>query len=202
MSSQSESGANREVPLFPLGQPLYPGIPLNLRIFEQRYLRLVGDSVRDNAPFGIVPILRGSEVGAAPEFHPWGTLVTIRDWEHQADGLLGITVQGDQRLQVLDHRVGPLGLILAHIRPAEEFWGDPPGEDQQDLLDLLEQLEARLDRGRWPARAPTTTAELGWRLATLLPLARDLRLRLLAEADPDRRLALVRRGLAQLTTGD
>ena len=42
------------LPLFPLGQPLFPGIRLDLQIFEQRYLRLVRKSMREDVAFGIV----------------------------------------------------------------------------------------------------------------------------------------------------
>jgi Lon protease-like protein len=31
------------MPMFPLGSVLMPAMPLNLRIFEERYLKLLGD---------------------------------------------------------------------------------------------------------------------------------------------------------------
>lgn len=138
-------------------------------------------------------------MGAPPEIHPWGTLVHLRDWEQQEDGLLGIRVQGEQRFQVLRHRVGPLGLLLGQVQLVEESPGRRlDGNNHSDLSHLLAELEARLGRDGLADGAPATEAELAWRLATLLPLERGTRLEILAEPDPARRLGLVRAGLEPL----
>ncbi|MCM2355672.1 MAG: peptidase S16, partial [Arenimonas sp.] len=52
-----------ELPLFPLGQVLFPGGGLGLRIFEPRYLDLVKRCGRSGEGFGICLILAGREVG-------------------------------------------------------------------------------------------------------------------------------------------
>jgi Lon protease-like protein len=61
----------RELPLFPLNTVLFPGGPLPLRIFEPRYVDMVKRCLRDQAPFGVVLIREGQEVGPA-EFHDIG----------------------------------------------------------------------------------------------------------------------------------
>ena len=51
------------MPMFPLGTVLLPAMPLSLRIFEERYLKLLGDLVTsENPEFGVVLIERGPEV--------------------------------------------------------------------------------------------------------------------------------------------
>ena len=48
------------MPMFPLGSLLMPAMPLNLRIFEERYLKLLGDLMGADKPeFGVVGIARG-----------------------------------------------------------------------------------------------------------------------------------------------
>ena len=42
------------MPMFPLGTALLPHMPLPLRIFEERYLKLLGDlMLSDNPEFGL-----------------------------------------------------------------------------------------------------------------------------------------------------
>ena len=42
------------IPLFPLQIVVFPGTPLPLHIFEERYKEMVGNAIRDNSEFGIV----------------------------------------------------------------------------------------------------------------------------------------------------
>ena len=50
------------LPLFPLGTVLYPGGFLPLRIFEVRYLDMIGKCHKTGAPFGVVALTEGVEV--------------------------------------------------------------------------------------------------------------------------------------------
>ena len=45
------------LPLFPLGTVLFPGGVLPLRVFEVRYLDMIGKCHRAGAPFGVVALL-------------------------------------------------------------------------------------------------------------------------------------------------
>ena len=54
----------REVAMFPLGSVLFPHTPLLVRIFEPRYLTMLGRLLDEADPrFGVVLIERGREVG-------------------------------------------------------------------------------------------------------------------------------------------
>ena len=52
------------LPLFPLHGVLVPGAALDLRIFERRYLDMVGECGRKGSGFGVCLILEGAEAGA------------------------------------------------------------------------------------------------------------------------------------------
>ena len=55
-----------ELPLFPLQSVLFPGGYLPLRIFEVRYLDMIGRSHKAGTPFGVVCLTEGREVRQPP----------------------------------------------------------------------------------------------------------------------------------------
>jgi Lon protease-like protein len=63
-----------ELALFPLNTVLFPGGLLPLRIFEPRYLDMVGRCMREGADFGVVLITSGEEAGRSRPCHRrhWG----------------------------------------------------------------------------------------------------------------------------------
>lgn len=66
--------------MFPLGTVLLPGMPLPLRIFEERYLKLLGDlMLSENPEFGVVLIQRGAEVGGGDGRFDVGTIAAVQE---------------------------------------------------------------------------------------------------------------------------
>ena len=66
------------MPMFPLTTVLMPGMPLPLRIFEERYLKLLGDLIGQETPeFGVVLISRGPEVGGGEKRMNLGTIASV-----------------------------------------------------------------------------------------------------------------------------
>ena len=159
------------MPVFALNTVLYPGGPLPLRIFEPRYVDMVSDRLRRDAPFIVALIRDGSEVGGGAGTHSVGTLARIVDWNRGDDGLLGITALGGRRVQVLSTETRPNGLCVATARMlAEEPASTVPGDRRRLvalLRRLLDQLEStyrhvtpRYDDASW----------VGYRLSELLPM--------------------------------
>lgn len=187
-----------EIALFPLQTILYPTIGSRMQIFEQRYLRLVKESMAESKPFGILPIIEGKEVGATPEIFPWGTLVTIRDFEQQPNGLLSITVQGEQRLHIGAIRVEGDGLMFgeAEIFPADD--DEPIGFAEDDLVDMLESLAKHMGVDKSVFLADLTRATLVWRLAGVLPVDPERKRSLLAMATVDERLVEIKKWVIEL----
>lgn len=52
--------AMNRIPLFPLNTVLFPGMPLTLHIFEDRYKLMVGRCLAEKRPFGVVMLQEGS----------------------------------------------------------------------------------------------------------------------------------------------
>ena len=88
------------MPMFPLGTVLLPAMPLSLRIFEERYLKLLGDLVTsDNPEFGVVLIERGQEVGATDKRMNIGTIASVTNIG-TLDEFYGLESVGAQRFRV------------------------------------------------------------------------------------------------------
>jgi len=90
-----------EIPLFPLHAVLVPGAPLPLHVFEPRYRALVADCLAAGAPFGVVCISAGREVGAGSvSFAAVGTLAEIREVSRHPDGRFDIMTIGTARFRL------------------------------------------------------------------------------------------------------
>jgi len=90
------------LPMFPLGSVLFPSMPLTLRIFEERYLKLLGDLMSSDTPeFGVVLVARGSEVGGGETRMTIGTVASVTEIG-TTDEFLGLESFGSRRFRVND----------------------------------------------------------------------------------------------------
>jgi uncharacterized protein len=88
------------MPMFPLGSVLLPAMPLPLRIFEPRYLKLLGDLVASEKPeFGVVLIERGKEIGGGEKRMSIGTIASVTEIGTTQE-FLGLESYGSQRFRV------------------------------------------------------------------------------------------------------
>jgi len=101
------------IPLFPLNSVIFPGGVLPLRIFESRYLDMVKECSRNQSEFIICLIKDGSEVGSAAKHQAVGTSCRIIDWETLPDGLLGVTAEGQSRVEIKSSQVQANQLLIA-----------------------------------------------------------------------------------------
>jgi Lon protease-like protein len=86
--------------MFPLGSVLIPAMPLPLRIFEPRYLKLLGDLVAsENPEFGVVLIERGQEVGGGEKRMSLGTIASVTDIG-TSEEFYGLESVGSRRFRV------------------------------------------------------------------------------------------------------
>ena len=88
------------IPMFPLGSVLIPSMPLPLRIFEPRYLKLLGDLMAsENPEFGVVLIERGPEVGGGEKRMDIGTVAQVTDIG-TTEEFYGLESVGSKRFRV------------------------------------------------------------------------------------------------------
>ena len=160
--------------LFPLNTVLFPGSILPLQIFEQRYLNLVTDCMKQQTGFVTVLISEGKEVGTAPQIYRIGCYVEIIDWESLDNGLLGITIQAKYRARLSDSSVRDDGLLLAEISPLNSTLDDDAAlpEMFKPLSDTLEQLLHHPFADRYRGKVDfDNTADICYRLGELLPIS-------------------------------
>lgn len=186
-----------DVPLFPLKTVLFPGGPLPLRIFEPRYLDMIGRALRLGQGFGVLLIRRGSEVGDAEMFDV-GTLAEIVDWHRGNDGLLGITARGRKRFRLKRTSRREDGLYLGEVDVLAPEPRVPLPERYRPFARLLEQVLDGLGRHyRGIEREYDDASWVGYRFAEILPLAPELKQSLLEMEDAVARLERIRPNLVQ-----
>lgn len=71
-------------PVFALHAVVFPGQALALRVFEERYLRMMED-VLPEGRFVVVAIRSGQEVGGPYEAHRVGVTVSVEDYDFDGD---------------------------------------------------------------------------------------------------------------------
>lgn len=105
-----------EMPLFPLGVVLFPGMMLPLHIFEPRYREMINRCIDEDLPFGVVLIKEGKEVGGSAEPHEIGTAARITRVERKPDGRMDITIAGTRRFRIeqLDFQHAYLTAKVSH----------------------------------------------------------------------------------------
>lgn len=90
-----------EIPLFPLNTVLFPGMPISLHIFEERYKLMIQDCLAENLTFGVVLIAEGAEAhGRLATPHPIGCTAQITQVEKLAGGRLNIVAVGKNRFRI------------------------------------------------------------------------------------------------------
>jgi len=188
-----------EIPLFPLRTVLFPGGPLPLRIFEARYIDMVGQCMKSEIPFGVCMISHGKEVGEAADTVKTGTLARIIDWHTRHDGLLGITAIGEQRFCVTSTRVEANQLVIASV---EVLPDEPETELPEEYLVLSDLLHKLLDQaGHHYNDIPTRYNDASWvsyRLAEVLPIKPKLKVQFLEMQDPLIRLQQISKLLEEM----
>lgn len=196
-----------KIPLFPLGNALFPDGVLHLRIFEVRYLDMVRQCIADETEFGVVVLLAGNEV-RSPESEetlaPVGTLAKITQWDAKMPALMTLTCMGTSRFQLLSTEQAKYGLWMGEI---ELIPPDPVIEVPASLqasANALGKLIAQMQHdhvptSEMPIAPPFRLDECGWvadRWCELLPFAPADKSSLLSLDDPLLRLSTVQKILS------
>ena len=199
------------LPLFPLGMVLYPGGLMPLRIFEVRYLDMIGKCHKNGAPFGVVSLTQGSEVRkadagepsgdgfAVEDFNLVGTLATITEFSIPQPGLMMIRCEGAQRFRITSREKLKHGLWIADVTRLDEDMAVAVPEDLQTSANALGKLiktlqDRNVPEDQLPIIPPYRLDDCGWvanRWCELLPIPLELKQRLMELENPLVRLELV-----------
>jgi Lon protease-like protein len=179
-----------EVPLFPLRTVLFPGGYLPLRIFEQRYLRMIRECARDDSGFGVCLIIEGEEAVSPVKPAEIGTMARIVDWYTLEDGLLGVSAEGTTRF-ITEHTVKQAdGLLMGQVRWLPEPAVCRVPDAYLVLSQVLDRFMEKVGQ-HYPSFSEDSLDDANWvgyRLSELLPLAGIEKQHLLELSDPIERL--------------
>lgn len=176
----------REIPVFPLGNTLFPGGLLALNIFEPRYRAMTQRCLERGETFAVFLIAGGYEVGQPAVPHPLGCEARIIDSIALPDGRYRLRVQGTNRLRLRQRRVQDDGLIVGDVDVLDAPDPLPLPDAHAALATLLRELIDKLGPASplpLPARLDDTLW-VAYRWAELLPVTPETRQRWLAVDDP------------------
>ena len=187
-----------DLPMFPLGSVLLPGMGLPLHVFEPRYRVMLYDLQQSNSQeFGVVLIERGSEVGGGDTRGQVGCRAAIAQAEEQPDGSWVLIAVGTERIKLL-------GWLPEDPYPRASVVPWPDLRTEQQLDDALIEGAERVAR-----RVAALAVEMGaqglladsqlsadpscrlYELATMAPLGALDRSRLLCTPDLPTRYELL-----------
>jgi len=192
-----ESGA-RDVAIFPLNAVLFPGGLLPLRIFEQRYMDMTKDCLRDDEPFGVCLIRAGSEVGAPATPEEVGCLARVVHWDMQQLGVLQVRARGEQRFRIVERRVLESGLTRARVELLPPDQDEPVPERFAACARLLQMVIQ--EHGEQLIEAPHRLGSSSWvgaRLTEILPVPLIAKQKLMELGDSLQRLEILHKFLVQ-----
>lgn len=184
-----------QIPLFPLNAVLFPGGPLPLRIFESRYLDMLSRCMKDDAPFGVLLIREGGEVGPATTWEV-GTLATVTDWYQGSDGILGVTAIGTERFRLHSAARQADGLNVGEVEllpPPPPMVLPPEHADLPPILGKVLDDLGRLYEGL--ERCPDDATWVAWRFVEILPIELEEKQAVLESDDIDACLRMIARAL-------
>jgi Lon protease-like protein len=192
--SSDNSPEPEELPMFPLGSVLLPGMALPLHIFEPRYRVMMHDlQYSGSQDFGVVLIERGSEVGGGETRGQVGCRAVIAQAMEQSDGSWAVVAVGTERIQVVQWLEDD-----PYPRAAVANWPDTELTLPVDpsRLDLAEQIARRVAALAVEMGAPGLLADCElsadpssrlYELATMAPIGALDRGQILATPDLTRR---------------
>jgi Lon protease-like protein len=171
------------LPLFPLHTVLFPGLPLPLHIFEERYRQMVAHCLAEKAPFGVALIDSGLEAGGPAVPYRVGTSAHITRLERLEGGRMNLIALGDRRFHIEE-------LVRDQVYLAGRVTWLPEGDEdavpcelagqvRTGLAAYLERLFRLLDQEPAEVELPEEPARLSYVAAAILQVGLDEKQRLL-----------------------
>lgn len=187
--------AARNLPLFPLNTVLFPGLPLPLHIFEERYKLMIATCLVTDSEFGVVLIKSGDEVGGPADPFEIGTVARIMDVERLPEGRMNLIASGTERfrlIEIVEREPFVVGRVELLPEPSEPVDPDLTADVRARFLAYLRDLRPDLAE-RTPAKLASDPGALSYQLAGVLPIVATRRQALLEmDAVADRLQALRR----------
>ena len=194
----------QDIPLFPLQAVLFPGGVVSLPVIEARHLDVIARSAKTDTGIGLV---LAEEDGrqltilgrSAPNIARVGCLCRVLDFDQDDAGQLKVTLIAERKFKVLNTYESDDRALFGEVLLLAPEPVIATGPEDESMVDVLEHLLSH------PGVAPEAKqtgyghlADLGGRLAELLPLKNAVRQRMLEINDPVTRLNHLEKLLDQM----
>ena len=192
------------LPMFPLGNVLFPYGVLPLRVFEPRYLEMISVCSAGDGEFGVVLIERGGEVGGGDVRSSLGTRAKILQVADLPDGHQAVVAIGVGRIRVdewLPDDPYPVALVTDLDDPPCRPIGDRIEATERRLRRVLAlHSELGLDVGDLSYRLDDDPITASYQVCALAPIGAFDAQKLLARDDARSRLDLLGELLGEQAT--
>jgi Lon protease-like protein len=132
------------LPLFPVaGALLLPRRPIQLTIFEPRYLTMLDDALGGERLIGMIqPTAGDAAVGTSPELYPIGCAGRIVQYAEIGDGRCFLTLMGVARFRLEQEltTLTPYRIVRANYSPFGADFVEGYGEPEVDRKALIAAL--------------------------------------------------------------
>jgi Lon protease-like protein len=161
-------------PMFPLESVLFPFVAIPLRVFEPRYLTMVGRLLDEDEPgfeFGVVLVERGSEAGGGDQRASVGTMARLVSAAAGADDLLIVGV-GTRRFTV-EHWADDDPYPRAELSALPELeWSDAFAPLRAEAEGIVRRVIARVAEPQQDTDIELSDDPVAavWQLAAIAPL--------------------------------
>ena len=189
-------------PVFPLGLVALPGSIQSLQIFEPRYINMVKECMSNG--YGFIIVLQSklesiSDYGMSKK----GTYVEIIDFNNLPNGLLGITVRSENKVNISNICQLEDGLHVADAKPEI----DPEVDDQAilaeypEISNILTQLMKHPKISDLQIKVDFSSADsVAYNLAGLIPLSSFEKQNLLEAFDASQRMGILAKYIENIST--
>ena len=175
-----------QLPLFPLNTVLFPGAPIHLHVFEERYKGMIRMCLDEQHPFGVVLIRHGAEaLGQLAEPHTVGCTAKIINSQRLEQGRMNIVAIGQERFRILslDSRAFPylIGVVQPFpIEPGDSLEIARRGDRLRGQVKQLIQTQLKAPGHVLDVTTlPEDPVELAYLAASVLQISTDQKQQLL-----------------------
>ncbi|MEO3879708.1 LON peptidase substrate-binding domain-containing protein [Rheinheimera fenheensis] len=176
----------KQLALFPLSSFILPGGRMRLRVFEPRYVRLVSDASAGKRDFAMAQVNPYVSQQHEDRILPLATRVTIEDFEQLDDGLLGITIAGVEKVQIIKRWQEADKLNVAEVKVLDSWPSQAVAPEYHALTVQLQKMLMHYPtlQQLYPDPKYTDAAWVASRYLELLPMQPALKQQLALQNSP------------------
>src|SRR5437660_6018932 len=208
MSEASEKVIGvRDLPIFPLSLVLFPGVPLPLHIFDQRYRQMLNDIRVSNNLFGISYFDVSTSQQEVPAAGHIGCVAEVSEIQTLPDGRSNILTVGVIRYRIEEYveRGDPYLVARVSFFEDEEDDNELLRNSSREVAETFTRIARAVrtindERASLPDISDTEPQQLSFLVAAAMEVDTDLKQELLEMRSTSERLRRLRDMLARAVT--